>query len=212
MKMMKKSASKRFAALVVLGAMLFALAAPQASAVAKETTSSLKTESYTVTDTDPADLVMDSVTEKVTYQIGGKTIIVKRSEKHDTLIEEYIDTYTLSQPLKAMERIDDMTAAWDVPAGTKVTMIESETVYEDGKVCLQDTWEDSYVLHYVTNRIFSRLEIISGVADDAWLNSDDVELAGDKSITIEKGKMYQMVREGPDYRYAAPGNFVFRGV
>lgn len=212
MKMMKKAASKRFAALVVLGAMLFALAAPQASAAAKETTSSLKTESYTVTDTDPADLVMDSVTEKVTYQIGGKTIIVKRSEKHDTLIEEYIDTYTLSQPLKAMERIDDMTAAWDVPAGTKVTMIESETVYEDGKVCLQDTWEDSYVLHYVTNRIFSRLEIISGVADDAWLNSDDVELAGDKSITIEKGKMYQMVREGPDYRYAAPGNFVFRGV
>ena len=67
MKMMKRAASKRFAALVVLGAMLFALAAPQASATTKKTTkttSTLKTESYTVTDTDPADLVMDSVTER----------------------------------------------------------------------------------------------------------------------------------------------------
>ena len=72
MKMMKKSDSKRFAALVVLGAMLFALAAPQASA-ADQTTN--KTESYTTT----ATYFDGEATEEqnVTYQIGGKTITLK---------------------------------------------------------------------------------------------------------------------------------------
>ena len=111
-----------------------------------------------------------------------------------------------------MERIDDGTAAWDVPAGTKVTMIRSRIVYENGKVCEQDTWESSYVEYYVTNRIFSRQEISSGVADDAWLNSDDMERVFDESITVEKGKLYQMMETGESWTDPRPGNFVFRGV
>lgn len=217
MKMMKKSASKRFAALVVLGAMLFALTALQASAAAKETTSSLKTESYTVTDPEGVDESI-SVTETVTYQIGGKTITVKRGETEPADSEgrvftrEYTYTYTLSQPLKAMERIDDGTAAWDVPAGTKITMIEATMVYENGEVCEQDTWESSYVEYYVTNRIFSRQEIISGVADDTWLSGNGVERETDESITVKKGKLYQMIEIGESWTYSRPGNFVFRGV
>lgn len=217
---MQKLCSKRLAAFVMLGAMLAALAAPQASAAAKKTTkttSALKTESYTVTDPEGVDESV-SVTETVSYQIGGKTITVKRSETEPAdssgrvFTRECTDTYTLSQPLKAMERIDDGTAAWDVPAGTKVTMIRSTIVYENGKVCEQDTWESSYVEYYVTNRIFSRQEISSGVADDAWLNSDDMERVFDESITVEKGKLYQMMETGESWTDPRPGNFVFRGV
>lgn len=212
MKMMKKSDSKRFAALVVLGAMLFALAAPQASA-ADQTTN--KTESYTTT----ATYFDGEATEEqnVTYQIGGKTITLKSFYKSTyeysgrILTCERTEIYTLSKPLKAIERKEDGNVIWSVPAGTRITAVHKNTEAIDGTVSFED--EDEYIGGIVASRYFSTEELES---EDFFIASCDgrIKLVSveDKGITIQKGKMYQLADCGPDGWFALRGNFVFLGV
>lgn len=214
MKMMKKSASKRFAALVVLGAMLFALAAPQASA-ADQTANEM--ESYTIIgSSDYVDTV--SVTETVTYQIGGKTIKLEQTVTEPPYGEdgridsiEWVDTYTLSKPLKAIERKDDGTVIWSVPANTTITCVRQETQKQNGEVIWKG--ENTYIGGIIASRYFSAAELES-VEFDTAIVEGRIKLVSeeDKGITIQKGKMYQLADCGPDGWFALRGHFVFLGV
>lgn len=219
MKMMKKSASKRFAALVVLGAMLFALAAPQASA-ADQTAN--KTESYTTTATYYDGVATEE--QNVTYQIGGKTITLKSLYKYveydsaefygRVFTREQTEIYTLSKPLKAIERKEDGNVIWSVPAGTTVTAVHKDTQAYDGTVSYEG--EHAYIGALESDHYFSEAELES---DDLYIATFDGRIKfvsdvseEDKGITIQKGKMYQIVDCGSSGFFALPGNFVFLGV
>lgn len=212
MKMMKKAASKRFAALVVLGAMLFALAAPQASA-AEQTAD--KTESYTTTATYYDGEATEE--QNVTYQIGGKTITLKSFYKSTYEYSGRIFTwertkiYTLSKPLKAIERKEDGNVILSVPAGTKITAVHKSTQAIDGTVSFEG--ENDYLTALEADRYFSAAELESVELDTAIVEGRIKAVSEeDKSITIQKGKMYQLVDGGVDGWFALPGNFVFLGV
>lgn len=215
MKMMKRAASKRFAALVVLGAMLFALAAPQASA-ADQTAD--KTESYTTTATYYDGEATEE--QNVTYQIGGKTITLKSfyrstDEYSGSIFTwERTEIYTLSKPLKAIERKEDGNVIWSVPAGTTVTAVHKDTQADDGTVSYEG--EHAYIGALEADRYFSAAELESNKMDIA-VDEGRIKFVSDvseedKGITIQKGKMYQIVDFGSSGFFALPGNFVFRGV
>ena len=219
MKMMKRAASKRFAALVVLGSMLFALAAPQASA-ADQTTD--KTESYTTTATYYDGEATEE--QNVTYQIGGKTITLKSLYKYveydsaefygRVFTREQTEIYTLSKPLKAIERKEDGNVIWSVPAGTTVTAVHKDTQAYDGTVSYEG--EHAYIGALEADRYFSAAELESNKMDIA-VDEGRIKFVSDvseedKGITIQKGKMYQIVDFGSSGFFALPGNFVFLGV
>ena len=211
MKMMKKAASKRFAALVVLGAMLFALAAPQASA-ADQTAD--KTESYTTTATYYDGEVTEE--ETVTYQIGGKIITTKLVRTYysgdGTSVDEVTITYKLSQPLKAIEKKDEQTVIWDVPAGTEVTKVLRIRSLNNGTVVEDDSYDEEGFYWYEVPRVFSRKEIYDFVPRMAYMNDEGVEFDGDKIFTAKKGKYCQLIDQDMDGDYPCPGNPVFYGV
>ena len=145
--------------------------------------------------------------EKVSYQIGGTTIRLTHNEDLPWTDEgvQYtsssIDTcvYTLSQPLQGMERKGDWQVIWDVPAGTVISRTRTYTSLSDGVV----NWESSGtgMLCLVTTRV---------------LNEDEVEtwgdVAGDESVTVEKGKLYQMIDATEGGAISDVGGFIFRGV
>ena len=212
---MQKSCSKRFAALVVLGAMLFALAAPQASA-ADQTAD--KTESYTTTATYYDGEATEE--QNVTYQIGGKTITLKSfyrstDEYSGSIFTwERTEIYTLSKPLKAIERKEDGNVIWSVPAGTTVTAVHKDTQAYDGTVSYEG--EHAYIGALEADRYFSAAELESDKMDIA-VDEGRIKFVSDvseedKGITIQKGKMYQIVDFGSSGFFALPGNFVFLGV
>lgn len=197
----------RVAALAVLAAMLFGMAAPRADAASKKKN---ETQTYTATYKNFDDY---DVTETVTYQIGGKTVTVKEvtviptSDKTQT--EERFYTYTLSKALKALERPDDWTAVLDVPAGTKITRSDVKRVLVNGKVVEEYRHEadDTYIEWYEADRVFSREEINRGVPIE-----EKADWTYDYAITVKKGKTYQMYESWMDGDEFCPGNFVFRGV
>ena len=212
---MQKSCSKRFAALVVLGSMLFALAAPQASA-ADQTAN--KTESYTTTATYYDGEATEE--QNVTYQIGGKTITLKSfyrstDEYSGSIFTwERTEIYTLSKPLKAIERKEDGNVIWSVPAGTTVTAVHKDTQAYDGTVSYEG--EHAYIGALEADRYFSAAELESNKMDIA-VDEGRIKFVSDvseedKGITIQKGKMYQIVDFGSSGFFALPGNFVFLGV
>ena len=148
-----------------------------------------------------------TITEKVNYQIGGTTIRLTHNEDLPWTDEgvQYtsssIDTcvYTLSQPLQGMERKGDWQVIWDVPAGTVISRTRTYTSLSDGVV----NWESSGtgMLRLVTTRVLSEDEV------ETW-----GDVAGDESVTVEKGKLYQMIDATEGGAIIDVGGFIFRGV
>ena len=145
--------------------------------------------------------------EKVSYQIGGTTIRLTHNEDLPWTDEgvqhtsSSIDTcvYTLSQPLQGMERKGDWQVIWDVPAGTVISCTGTYTSLSDSVV----NWESSGtgMLCLVTTRVLSEDEV------ETW-----GDVAGDESVTVEKGKLYQMIDVTEGGVIIDVGGFIFRGV
>ena len=157
-------------------------------------------QSYTAKKTDGHT----TITEKVNYQIGGTTIRLTHNEDilwEDQYTSSSIDTcvYTLSQPLQGMERKGDWQVIWDVPAGTVISRTGTYTSLSDGVV----NWESSGtgMLCLVTTRVLSEDEV------ETW-----GDVAGDESVTVEKGKLYQMIDVTEGGVISDVGGFIFRGV
>ena len=195
----------------------------------KEEAASSKTQpveqkqSYTATKTTPYSDGSGSYTntEKVEYQIGGTTLRQTRqyalseidSESPDgkfTYNETETDAYTLSQPLQAMERkgnwADDYAicgtvVVWDVPAGTEITR-KGKWSYNSSADPTGNSTSGSGVSAVVVPRFLSQGE----------LGSQYPSFEDASSITIEKGKLYEIVDAGEDGSYTWPTGFVFRGV
>ena len=143
--------------------------------------------------------------EKVSYQIGGTTIRLTHQEDEvwtdSSAVESAKETrvYTLSQPLQGMERKGDWQVIWDVPAGTVISCTGTYTSLSDGVV----NWESSGtgMLCLVTTRVLSEDEV------ETW-----GDVAGDESVTVEKGKLYQMIDVTEGGVISDVGGFIFRGV
>lgn len=143
--------------------------------------------------------------EKVSYQIGGTTIRLTHQEDEvwtdSSAVESAKETrvYTLSQPLQGMERKGDWQVIWDVPAGTVISRTGTYTSLSDGVV----NWESSGtgMLCLVTTRVLSEDEV------ETW-----GDVAGDESVTVEKGKLYQMIDATEGGAIIDVGGFIFRGV
>ena len=143
--------------------------------------------------------------EKVSYQIGGTTIRLTHQEDEvwtdSSAVESAKETrvYTLSQPLQGMERKGDWQVIWDVPAGTVISRTGTYTSLSDGVV----NWESSGtgMLCLVTTRVLSEDEV------ETW-----GDVAGDESVTVEKGKLYQMIDVTEGGVISDVGGFIFRGV
>ena len=146
-----------------------------------------------------------TITEKVNYQIGGTTIRLTHQEDEvwtdSSAVESAKETrvYTLSQPLQGMERKGDWQVIWDVPAGTVISRTGTYTSLSDGVV----NWESSGtgMLCLVTTRVLSEDEV------ETW-----GDVAGDESVTVEKGKLYQMIDVTEGGVIIDVGGFIFRGV
>lgn len=143
--------------------------------------------------------------EKVSYQIGGTTIRLTHQEDEvwtdSSAVESAKETrvYTLSQPLQGMERKGDWQVIWDVPAGTVISRTGTYTSLSDGVI----NWESSGtgMLCLVTTRVLSEDEV------ETW-----GDVAGDESVTVEKGKLYQMIDVTEGGVIIDVGGFIFRGV
>ena len=146
-----------------------------------------------------------TITEKVNYQIGGTTIRLTHQADEvwtDSSAAESAKmtcVYTLSQPLQGMERKGDWQVIWDVPAGTVISCTRTFTSLSDGVVNLESS--GTGMLCLVTTRVLSEDEV------ETW---DDV--AGDESVTVEKGKLYQMIDVTEGGVISDVGGFIFRGV
>lgn len=191
----------------------------------KEEAASSKTQpveqkqSYTATKTVPYGNDTQSssytTTEKVEYQIGGTTIRLTQQYTNTTedhvSNEKYVtsetttDVYTLSQPLQAMERKGDWQVVWDVPAGTVVTLKGTLTGTDSGPLGT-DKYSDSRsgVYGIIVSRVLSNDEVDSSAGSYPSFYGE--------SVTIEKGKMYQLTDANEGGTFNEKGGFVFRGV
>ena len=107
--------------------------------------------------------------------------------------------YTLSQPLQGLERKGDWQVIWDVPAGTVISRTGTYTSLSDGVF----NWESSGtgMLCLVTTRVLSEDEV------ETW-----GDVAWDESVTVEKGKLYQIIDVTEGGVIIDVGGFIFRGV
>ena len=191
----------------------------------KEEAASRKTQpveqkqSYTATKTVPYGNDTQSssytTTEKVEYQIGGTTIRLTQQYTNTTedhvSNEKYVtsetttDVYTLSQPLQAMERKGDWQVVWDVPAGTVVTLKGTLTGTDSGPLGT-DKYSDSRsgVYGIIVSRVLSNDEVDSSAGSYPSFYGE--------SVTIEKGKLYQLTDANEGGTFNEKGGFVFRGV
>ena len=191
----------------------------------KEEAASSKTQpveqkqSYTATRTIPYSNDTQSssytVAEKVEYQIGGTTI--RMTQQYTDTTEDHVsnekyatsettaDVYTLSQPLQAMERKGDWQVVWDVPAGTVITL----------KGTLTGTSSDPFG----TDKYSDSRSGVYGIIVSRVLSNDEVDSSAGsypsfygESVTIEKGKLYQLTDANEGGTFNEKGGFVFRGV
>ena len=191
----------------------------------KEEAASSKTQpveqkqSYTATKTVPYGNDTQSssytTTEKVEYQIGGTTI--RLTQQYTDTTEDHVsnekyvtsetttDVYTLSQPLQAMERKGDWQVVWDVPAGTVVTLKGTLTGTDSGPLGT-DKYSDSRsgVYGIIVSRVLSNDEVDSSAGSYPSFYGE--------SVTIEKGKLYQLTDANEGGTFNEKGGFVFRGV
>ena len=149
------------------------------------------------------------------YQIGGTTI--RLTQQYTDTTEDHVsnekyvtsetttDVYTLSQPLQAMERKGDWQVVWDVPAGTVVTLKGTLTGTDSGPLGT-DKYSDSRsgVYGIIVSRVLSNDEVDSSAGSYPSFYGE--------SVTIEKGKLYQLTDANEGGTFNEKGGFVFRGV
>lgn len=212
MTILKKRNALRIAALGMLVAMLFALAAPQASAAGDKQT-------YTITrveTTEDADSTWGyTVEETVSYQEGGTTVTVHRTEttlftNQDRHVYEVTGTYKLSKPLTEARRKGDWNTVLDVPAGTVVTYTgnyQNSVYYADGTKD-ENGWSVSDLEWLTVKRVIT----VDETEEYNWHRTSEV-LSSDygESLTVQKNTMYQLISEGEETK-EVQGGFVFRGV
>ena len=180
-----------------------------------------KTQTYTAERMEPWSNEFQSgtttVIDKVTYQIGGNTIVLNHTEnmiwtnnanygdpgQHTWKITA-TDTYTLSQPLQGIERKGQWAVIWDVPAGTVVSLSGIKTDVCDGEMTGSRNRNSLGWLepsHFLSEDEVYELNV--GVAHDGG-RSD--------TMTVEKGKLYELVEDTMESFIIPDGGFVFRGV
>ena len=97
--------------------------------------------------------------------------------------------------------ISGTVVVWDVPAGTVVTR-KGKWSYNSSADPTGNSTSGSGVSAVVVPRFLSQGE----------LGSQYPSFEDASSITIEKGKLYEIVDAGEDGSYTWPTGFVFRGV
>ena len=195
-----------------------------ASSQEEEQTEEQKTQTYTAERMEPWSNEFQSgtttVIDKVTYQIGGNTIVLHHTENmiwtnnanyadpgQHTRKTNATNTYTLSQPLQGIERQGQWGVIWDVPAGTVVSLSSIETDVWDGET--DGPWNlDDLDGWLKTSRVLTPDEVYE------WGYGTDygcTEGWGD-TLTVEKGKLYELIGVNAGGYFPTDGGFVFRGV
>ena len=192
-----------------------------ASSQEEEQPEEQKTQTYTAERMEPWSNEFQSgtttVIDKVTYQIGGNTIVLHHTENmiwtnnanygdpgQHTMRITATDTYTLSQPLQGIERKGQWAVIWDVPAGTVVSLSGIKTDAWDGE--MTGSWNRNSLGWLEPSHFLSEDEVFElnvGVAHDGG-RSD--------TMTVEKGKLYELVEDTMESFIIPDGGFVFRGV
>ena len=192
-----------------------------ASSQEEEQPEEQKTQTYTAERMEPWSNEFQSgtttVIDKVTYQIGGNTIVLHHTENkiwtnnanygdpgQHTMRITATDTYTLSQPLQGIERKGQWAVIWDVPAGTVVSLSGIKTDAWDGE--MTGSWNRNSLGWLEPSHFLSEDEVFElnvGVAHDGG-RSD--------TMTVEKGKLYELVEDTMENFFIPDGGFVFRGV
>jgi tetratricopeptide (TPR) repeat protein len=192
-----------------------------ASSQEEEQPEEQKTQTYTAERIEPWSNEFQSgtttVIDKVTYQIGGNTIVLHHTENkiwtnnanygdpgQHTMRTTATDTYTLSEPLQGIERKGQWAVIWDVPAGTVVSLSGIKTEVCDGEMSY--SWNRNSLGWLEPSHFLSQDEVFElnvGVAHDGG-RSD--------TMTVEKGKLYELVEDTMENFFTPDGGFVFRGV
>lgn len=218
---MTQTKKLRLTAFLTLAGMFFCLAAPHA--MAAEVKSINTTTSSEDTALDDGGKCSNIITETVSYQVGGKEIKVSRSElevyqhpSHAGDLYTYnwvtYDTYTFSQPLRAVNRSGEWNVVIDVPAGTSVTrMSRYENQWHDGTGDGESADDDSPMeLEWiVTKHVYTREE---GLPEKLAGGEDVRQIKSGQSLTVANGTQYQLVMTTDDGVTQAAGGLVFRGV
>lgn len=179
-------------------------------------------QTYTAKETTPWSNESQSgtttVVDKVSYQIGENTITLHHTYtdtwtnyaepgiQHTQKINA-TNTYTLSQPLQGIERQGQWVVIWDVPAGTVVSLSGIETDAWDGET--DGSWNQDGLSEWLkTSRVLTPDEVYE------WGYGTDygcTEGWGD-TLTVEKGKLYELIDVNEGGYFPTDGGFVFRGV
>ena len=179
-------------------------------------------QTYTAKETTPWSNESQSgtttVVDKVSYQIGENTITLHHTYtdtwtnyaepgiQHTQKINA-TNTYTLSQPLQGIERQGQWVVIWDVPAGTVVSLSGIETDAWDGET--DGSWNQDGLSGWLkTSRVLTPDEVYE------WGYGTDygcTEGWGD-TLTVEKGKLYELIDVNEGGYFPTDGGFVFRGV
>lgn len=192
-----------------------------ASSQEEEQPKEQKKQSYTAKRVDPwANDVQSGTTtdtETVSYQIGGNTINVNRTyvDVYANYAEPGIthtwkttekDTYTLSQPIQGLERQGEWVAIWDVPAGTVISHSYTYAFVDDEGSSSEFGWTGFGWLE--TQRILTSDEVYEW----GYGANYNCTYSGGETLTVEKGKLYELVDGDEGGCFTTNGGFVFRGV
>ena len=193
-----------------------------ASSQEEEQPKEQKKQSYTAKSVDPwANDVQSGTTtntETVSYQIGGNTINVSRTYvdvyanyeepgiTHTWKVTEK-DTYTLSQPIQGLERQGEWVVIWDVPAGTVISHSYTySSIWDTDEHASEFGWTDFGWLE--TQRILTSDEVYEW----GYGANYNCTYSGGETLTVEKGKLYELVDADEGGYFTTNGGFVFRGV
>lgn len=218
---MKNRSALRLAAITLLGAMLFGLAAPHAFAAGeKQSYANYHSDFYDYGDGDSS---IWTTQETVSYQVGSSEVTLKLltvivdaapSEHADpyTTITEETRTYTFSNPISAVTRQGDWGVVFDVPGGTTVSFRSSGVVRSSSPYMQEyNEWTEQpmNIAWDRTKRIYTPEELYGWDA----LSGTTLESGNNEVLTVQKGGIYQQWQwtEAGDAD-KAPGGFIFRGV
>lgn len=177
-------------------------------------------QTYTAKGTTPWSNDVQSgtttVIDEVSYQIGGNTINLRHTYintwanyaepgvQHTDKIT-VTDTYTLSQPLQGIELKGQWSVIWNVPVGTVVSLSGTKNNAWDGVT--DGPWNRNQLGWLETSYVLTPDEVHDlGYATDFSL--DD----WGETLTVEKGKLYELIDMDEGGYFTAEGGFVFRGV
>ncbi len=218
---MTQTKKMRLAALLTLAGMFFCMAAPHAMAAEERKVEVATSSEDSVQGEEKCTTI---IIETVSYQVGSKEITVSRSElemyQHpshagDPYTYDWItyETYTLSQPLRAVNRLGEWNIVFDVPAGTSVactTQHEYRWHDEGGDDrSADDEAEEKELEWLVTKHVYTQEE---GLPEKLASGEDVRQIKSGRGLTVANGTQYQLVMTTDDGITQAAGGFAFRGV